>query len=571
MLTESDTSLVEYNSVDVEQILKRVKSAPSESIESDTVEFKNYSSESALQNDKKLAEEICALANHRGGVLVVGVVDSSDIVGMAWESQLHGFERVDEISTKNRVTGKLQSLTEIRVENIDFEGKSYTAFFVRKDISRLITTASGKTCIRDGRDSRPMTPEELQNAVKSLQSYDWSSEPEPRATIANLNEEHWGAALTEFCHRRELEKEPSIESFLESIGATKNGVLTKGAILLLGKVDAIRDFLGDFEFRVSWKRGTDLLLNEVWTDNLWSSLKKANSLFENFFRVEEIEYSGKYYEVPNLDRTALDEAFINALVHRDYSVDGMISVEFTGSELFIVSPGSFYGGVTSENIAWHKPRHRNKNLARMFMEYRLVDRAGMGIQRMGVKSLVYGRKFPEFEEIEDSIQVKMETEFLRPGIFVLTQNRSSLYITDLILLNSLYEVGNIELSRAVILIRKVVREQWSAIQQFVQRWENYVYFAGSKEAIHICVREESRGILKVTKNLSVPKNSEKFVQLFKFLKAHVSATNQDLSENLHYSHGSTASRFLNEVKWISKAGTGASAKWKLSPPYGPRE
>ena len=70
----------------------------------------------------------------------------------------------------------LQNSVRLRVENILFENNNYVAIFVDKDISKLITTTSGKTCIREGRNSRPMTPEELQEAIKSLQFYDWSSE-----------------------------------------------------------------------------------------------------------------------------------------------------------------------------------------------------------------------------------------------------------------------------------------------------------------------------------------------------------------------------------------------------------
>lgn len=70
-------------------------------------------------------------------------------------------------------------------------------------------------------------------------------------------------------------------------------------------------------------------------------------------------------------------------MHRDYSVDGMISVTYFGEELRIHSPGAFFGGVTSDNIARHEPRHRNKNLARILMTHDLVDRAGIGAFEWG--------------------------------------------------------------------------------------------------------------------------------------------------------------------------------------------
>ena len=62
-------------------ILAALKDTPSERLESDSIEFKEYRSENALHNAKDLAEEISALANRQGGMILIGVRDSSNVSG----------------------------------------------------------------------------------------------------------------------------------------------------------------------------------------------------------------------------------------------------------------------------------------------------------------------------------------------------------------------------------------------------------------------------------------------------------------------------------------------------------
>lgn len=556
-------SLVSYNSTDIIAVLKATSKNPSEKMESETIEFKAYKDENALHNDKALAEEICALANLRGGAVIIGVKDSSDVQHGKWATQLAGFDKVDTTLCIERISGRLQGVFGLKAENISFEGKNYLAIFVQKNISTLITTTSGKTCIRDGRSSRPMAPEEIAAAVKNLQSYDWSADVITEIGIEELEMVDMEIARDDFCKKRKLDSIPDVPNFLESIGVMSNGFVTKGGLLFFGKKEEIRKRLGDFEFRFSWKEGVTLKVNEVWSGNIWSSVKKAGALIKDCIVSEEFEYQSKKFEAPNIDPLAFHEAFINAVVHRDYSIDGMISVDFTGKILTISSPGSFYGGVTAENIAYHKPRHRNKMLARVLMHYSLVDRAGMGVSRMGIKSLVYGRAFPSFQEINGSIQVEMEAKFLRPGIVALTNEKEELYVSDLILLNLLYEKGFFPIKNAMDRIKKTSTDPWRSINEFVERWEPIVEFGGAKEDIFIVVKESAHELLDIDKSFKLPQASPKYVSLYMFLNKHGIATNEEISTLLEHSHSSTTSRFLKEVEWVDKTGKGVATRWRL--------
>jgi predicted HTH transcriptional regulator len=557
----------EYNTASVFAVLESVKLRPSDEIESETVEFKEYSSEKSLHNDSELPGEICALANRKGGLLICGVRDGSKVQASNWPSQLVGFPSIDPITTGDRIKGRLQNSVQLHIENIAFESKNYLAIFVQKHRSSVVMTTQGKAYIREGRSSRPMTPEEVERAVKSLQNYDWSADFIEGLTSKNLSAADVQKALEVYCQLRKLEQVPTTDAFLESIEATKNGLITKGGLLFLGESTAIKKYLGDIEFRFSWKEGVTLKRNEVWAGNLWNAIQKAKDSFQSCVSNVELKYKENTFTVPNLDPIAFHEAFLNAVAHRDYSIDGMVSVEFVGSRLTITSPGLFYGGVSPDNIFFHDPRHRNKALARTLMEYKFVDRAGMGILRMGIKSLVYGRRFPTFEEQTDSVKVSMEAEYIRPGIFVLTRERTELHIPDLVILNSLYEKGHLEVVECIELIGKTAQTPWHALDKFVERWSQFVEFCGTKEAVSIRVKETAKDLFQIQKPLRLPQNSIKFVTLFHFLRKHGSATNEEISDLLEYSHSSTTSRFLADLDWVERTGKGVASKWRLTPQY----
>jgi len=147
-------------------------------------------------------------------------------------------------------------------------------------------------------------------------------------------------------------------------------------------------------------------------------------------------------QAPLLDPIAFHEAYLNALVHRDYASVGMISALFTGDRMTISSPGGFYGGVTPENIAVHEPRHRNQTLAKILMTFHMVDRAGAGVLRMGLGSLRYGRSFPKFIETPGTVEVSMEAQYIKPPISLLALNNSENYgIAELLILNMVVDQG----------------------------------------------------------------------------------------------------------------------------------
>jgi ATP-dependent DNA helicase RecG len=142
-----------YTDAQIRDLIVHAKEAPSEDLEDETIEFKGYRTELSLHNAKDLPEEISVLANRSGGLILIGVQDSSNVQHGEWEAQLVGVDETDNVAIRERLTGKVQPFIEIRVRSIEFDGH-YVAIGVPHRSDTLVSTRSGKVYIRDGRSSR---------------------------------------------------------------------------------------------------------------------------------------------------------------------------------------------------------------------------------------------------------------------------------------------------------------------------------------------------------------------------------------------------------------------------------
>lgn len=548
--------------VNASLLIAECKRSPSEEFESETIEFKCYNSHKSLCDSKELAEEVVALANTKGGLIIIGVKDSSNVPHGKWEMQLEGIVNCDVVEFEQRLRGKIKPKIDLKIRQINFESKRYVIIAIPHSKDALVSTSSGKIYRRDGRSSVPMLPDDVVNAVKNLQSYDWSNQ-DVTYHADDLYQQSVEDARIDYCSRRNIPSDSiNRDAFLEAIGATKNGSLNKAGLLMFGDFKSIRNEIGLFENRFSWKtKGGALIVNDVWHGNLWASIKRFQSHFESCNSKIDFKFKGKEYSAPLFDSTAFHEAMMNALVHRDYSSEGMVSVDYDSSKMKISNPGKFYGGVTPYNITHHQPRHRNKCLAQLLMAFQLVDRAGMGIKRMGRQSLMYGRRFPKFTEDSECVTVTMHGEALRPGIFVTSQNdQYGLDLPQFYILNMLYKVGYKLIDEVQSELSSVFDLDWEEIIEKIETMQ-HLQLCGTKEGIFVRVDSTWNYVYEVVSNLRTHAASSKYVQVYKLVKKCGEVSNEDVRKLLAHKGSSQTSQFLRSCKFLENSGSGVSSRW----------
>ena len=203
---------------------------------------------------------------------------------------------------------------------------------------------------------------------------------------------------------RELFNERSDEQILECIGAGKinpKGVfhLNNAGALFFAK--DITKFGFDYEVKMVRFNGVDrrVIIDQMTTtSSIFILLNQFESFFTRNTKKGTYVQGLKSYSVPEYPIEAVREAFVNAIAHRDYSLNGdCITFYIYDDRILVSSPGGLPEPLTVEDLKIEvNPKHRNKNICRIFKYTKFMEHFGTGITRMRGEMLDSGLPEPEF-------------------------------------------------------------------------------------------------------------------------------------------------------------------------------
>ena len=189
---------------------------------------------------------------------------------------------------------------------------------------------------------------------------------------------------------RDLFGKRDLDKILEYIGA---GKIDKNNVFHFNKAGAlffIKDMSKfDLEHEVKMVRfnGTERLeiIDKHFTESSFLKLiKEFDSFFYQNTKLGGIVTGMKRTPIPEYPIKAVREAFINAIAHRDYTLTGdCITFYIYDDRIEIISPGKLPYPMTIEDLGVHKnPKHRNKNICKIFQTTEYMEHVGTGITRM---------------------------------------------------------------------------------------------------------------------------------------------------------------------------------------------
>jgi len=118
----------------------------------------------------------------------------------------------------------------------------------------------------------------------------------------------------------------------------------------------------------------------------------------------------------SIPEAALREAIVNAIVHTDYSLVGApIRISIFDDRIEIQNPGLLLPGLTIDDITSGFSKIRNRVIARVFREIKLIEQWGSGIQRIVKSCAEAGLEPPIFEEIGYNFRVTFSRNKLHPA------------------------------------------------------------------------------------------------------------------------------------------------------------
>ena len=330
-----------------------------------------------VKKPKSWLKSVSAFANGIGGVLLFGVDDDRQIVGID-----HAQEDAETISRliKERIT----PLPQFVLRGLHEKGKSLLSLEVAAGRSTpYYYKADGVTeaYIRVGNESIPAPDYVLNELILkgTNRSFD--------ALVTDERREDYSFTLLEATYRERtgLRFEPS-DYF--SFGLTdKNGFLTNAGRLLADQHIVYNSRI----FCTRWnglEKGSifdDALDDKEFEGNLIYLLQNGSDFIRNNSKVRFEKKAQYRVDKPDYADRAVTEALVNALIHRDYIVRGSeIHIDMYDDRLEIQSPGGMFEGkpIQDCNINAVGSVRRNPVIADLFHRMRFMERRGSGLRKI---------------------------------------------------------------------------------------------------------------------------------------------------------------------------------------------
>lgn len=441
--------------------------------ESLTLEFK---SDLKCLPDRDLVAAVVSLANTEGGDLLLGVEDDGTVTG------LHT-NHLNISGIPSLIANKTNPALSIRVERCELHGKSVARITVPKS-RQLVSTSDGLLVRRrirlDGTpEAVPFYPHEFIQRQSSMGLVD------PSAMVLEEIDASQLDPLQRLRIRNAIKKYGGEQSLLALADDELDGALglcrevngvrrpTIAGLLLLGTESLLRQHLPAYEVAFQVLHGTDVRVNEFFRKPLLETFEEVELLFKARVEEEEIQVGLFRVPVPNYDRRAFREAFVNALVHRDFSRLGAVHVKITGDGLSISNPGGFVEGVTLDNLLVADPRSRNPQLADVIKRIGLAERTGRGIDRIYAGMLRYGRPAPDYsmsDEFTVSVQmanVAADLDFLKM-VIEQEDKLGNMPIDSLIILSRLREERRLTTTELAPSVQKTEANVRATLEKLVE-------------------------------------------------------------------------------------------------------
>lgn len=384
-----------------------------EVVQSSKAETQTLEVKAAAQGcPKRLYDSISAFSNQDdGGCILLGLDEDKEFAAVGvYDSQdliTHVKEQCDQMEPPVRAV----------FTALEQEGKHFVcAEIPGLDIAERPCFYKGKgrlrgSYIRVGVVDEPMTEYEVYSYEAFRKKYQDDIRPVERATMASLDQTMLEDYLLRLKQGKPHLAQMDAEQILELMSVTHDGAPTMAAILLfcpypqayfpqlcITAVVVPGSDVGDIGLG-----GERFLDNKRIDGNLLDMLEGALTFVRTNTRTKTIIHpeTGKRADQNDYPMTAVREAVLNALVHRDYSLhtEGMpIQLHLYADRFELKSPGGLYGRIRVDQLGKVQPDTRNPVLAVALEVLRETENRYSGIPTMRRELSQVGMPAPEFRD-----------------------------------------------------------------------------------------------------------------------------------------------------------------------------
>lgn len=328
--------------------------------ESETIELKEI-----VEDIKK---EIIAFANSAGGTLYIGVANDGHVVGV------HNADQVmQQIVNMVHDSIKPDITMFLHYEAVTVDEKSVVAVEIQRGTQRPYYLAKKGlrpegVYVRQGTSTIPASDTAIRRMIKET---DGDNYEERRSLQQHLTFE---AAAKEFAERNTAFGIPQ----MKTLGILNtDGLYTNLGLLLSDECS--------HTIKAATFAGTDQSVFRDRREFSGSLLRQLNEVYDYIdLRNQTLATFDKLRRIDKRDypETAVREALLNALVHRDYSYSASTLISIYADRMEFTTIGGLPAGLTLADIMLGLSVCRNPKLANVFYRLELIEAYGTGIQKI---------------------------------------------------------------------------------------------------------------------------------------------------------------------------------------------
>lgn len=286
------------------------------------LDFKERFSLEEEHEKKEFVKDVCAIANSRGarGYIIYGIKDKTmEIVGVEKEELEE--ERIQQI-----VTNRTEPPVQIRIENVDLDGKNLIVLTIFKsDCRPHQMRQNGSFYIRRGSTTDVARRDEIASMLQESGVISFETILMGQLTLDMLNWDLIDKYLNKFKELKNDDKYilANALGIIKKDSKSEHYHPTMGGMLIFGR--DVQTFLPNTGIKIYSKLGTYYITGTI-NQMLDSALEKCKEILK----------------IANYPYKAIDLALANALVHRDYfDTNRCTTIRFFENRIEITNPGAF--------------------------------------------------------------------------------------------------------------------------------------------------------------------------------------------------------------------------------------
>ncbi|HDD64010.1 MAG TPA: winged helix-turn-helix transcriptional regulator, partial [Thermoprotei archaeon] len=332
-----------------------------------------------------IVETICAFSNTRGGIVLVGVNDKGEVVGV-------DVSRSTIENLVSRIARETNPRIYPEVEVVEFNGRKVIVIRVSERTDKPVF-AFGVAYKRVGKSNLKMDRDEILRLFRESRRI--SFEDEKICTISELDYGKIKSFIERASAYRRAVLPSDPKSVLDNLGMLLNDHINIAGLLAFGRNP--QKYFPYACIKIGKFVSGSIIFEKEIKGDIIEQIERAYAEVLSLIK-REIKVKGlKREEVYEYPPKALREAVVNAVAHRDYSIKSPIYIRIYEDRIEFENPGGLIDLTVEDLKKPHKSILRNPKIAEVLYYLGFIEKWGIGTLMIIKECILNGNGEPVFE------------------------------------------------------------------------------------------------------------------------------------------------------------------------------